>query len=173
MIEICCANQSEFKFLSFPLKSLQIGLSEKSITLTREMWKLSELFHFSIVRVNWLISLRDILTGFQQHTHKLGFWLVGTKNFYHNEITTNLQSPGVISHYVPKRTVKISLNYKENKTICQFFSHNFFMKPIPKTVLWSWSNLDRLRIPKCLNTSKSFCFLKSVPVFSFNLCINC
>ena len=29
--------------------------------------------------------------GFQWYRQKLGFWLVGTKQFYHNEMPTNLQ----------------------------------------------------------------------------------
>ena len=36
--------------------------------------------------------MRDILTEFSWQRQKLGFWLVGTNNFYQNEMPTKIQS---------------------------------------------------------------------------------
>ena len=51
-------------------------------------------FHFSRVKVNLLISLRDLLTGFRWQRQKLRFGLVGTNNLYQNEMPTKIQRAG-------------------------------------------------------------------------------
>ena len=60
--------------------------------LTRGKWNYSGSFNFSLVKVNWLITLRDNLTWFQCQRQILWFLLVCTKTFYHNEMPTKMQS---------------------------------------------------------------------------------
>ena len=68
------------KFLSFPMKSCPIWHSRKW-----EKWKLPEWFNFSVFPLlKWIdwFPWEPNLTGFHWKRQKLGFWLVGTKNFY-------------------------------------------------------------------------------------------
>ena len=67
---------------------------------------------FALVKVKLLISLRDILTGFQRQRQKLGFWLVGTNNFYQNEMPTKIQTNGA-SLYLKVQ----SLEYPEQRLL--------------------------------------------------------
>ena len=62
MVEIFFANQSEAKFLCLPLKSCQNVSGINHFTLRREnMILLRQLSFFFLVKVHWLISLRDKL----------------------------------------------------------------------------------------------------------------
>ena len=71
-----------------------VSHGNQSIQFNKGKMKLrySGSFNFSLVKVNWLITLRDNLTWFQCQRQNLGFLLVCTKTFYHNEMPTKIQS---------------------------------------------------------------------------------
>ena len=89
LVEIICGNQSEAQLLSFPLKSCQnVSQGNQSFNFNKRKMKLLErLFLFSLVKVNWLISVRDFDRISVAKTATC-FWLVGTNNFCQNEMFT-------------------------------------------------------------------------------------
>ena len=80
-------------------------------TLTKGKYKITRgNFHFSVIEVHWLVTLwQTNMQGFQWHRHKLGFWLVGTKNVYQNEMPTKIQSPGQISRKISSLSIHSQL----------------------------------------------------------------
>ena len=70
--------------LSFPLKSCQNGS------------KGNEQFTLIFPLLKWIdwFPREPKLTGFQCQRQQLGFWLVGTKLFFQNEMPTKIQSAG-------------------------------------------------------------------------------
>ena len=60
LLEIVCANQSESKFLSLPLKSCQNVFQEnQSYNFNKGKYEITRVAYiFPLVKVNWLISLR-------------------------------------------------------------------------------------------------------------------
>ena len=70
MVDIFYANQSESNILSLP--HVKMSVQEiNQLTLTSEQWKLPAWvlqFHFSLVKVNWLISRRHFARISMVHT---------------------------------------------------------------------------------------------------------
>ena len=95
LVAIICANQSESKFLSLPLKScLNVSQENQSFIFNNGKMKLlGQLSFCPLFKLNDWFAWETNLTGFQW-TWIPSFRLVGTNNYYQNEMTTKIKSPG-------------------------------------------------------------------------------
>ena len=95
LVAIICANQSESKFLSLPLKScLNVSQENQSFIFNNGKMKLlGQLSFCPLFKLNDWFAWETNLTGFQW-TWIPSFRLVGTNNYYQNEMTTTIKSPG-------------------------------------------------------------------------------